>query len=665
MKSKTTLKSLYKTILNDCQVFLEAKINKSNEENKKKEPETIKNELDICEIIIHFMENYHFSKTKSKFITNSILSYIKEIKDYISCSNDFDSFINLTEHDFYRAYGLLWSFRYVFDSAKIEEISNFNYKDYKNFAEILKIYGMSKKLSKNYRENFNKSLGNLKLNENFIYKWLKILNEKKLSPLSGNTNNNIQNESIAKEDSKHVKSNEKTPLPKNVDEIDYLSQDNESGINNNNYEKTKNLKDNQIAQSEKIEKKSVKPADINQNNISIQNDSFINIVSNKINQTTSSNILNLNEKNIKSDISSKSTNEPKNKIKEKEDSKDSSNNQDIQQNNERENALSEKNDIPSFLNESQNIIQEKEDSKNIENDIQQCNEKEEKNKNQDNSNTNSEIEIKLLTDNNGNSGKDSIKKKNYSFDQLVDLVISLEDKYKKMKIDYSNVNERVIKLEINQCLMYHQLSLYENSRDIGRSINEFFFEYLDTKMLNKNNFEKIKTIIKCLEENFKNEKLDNIQPEMKQILVKYFRFHFFLNKVFNKIMHRNISKQCQNLLENQKENDISPLFPGFNFSQCFKSLEYFVDKSVNNPQVQTIMKYVYDNKYKNDKYLDNIFDSAKTVICPENDAIKINFNKNEIKRVKEYFESLQMTRYNKSFVELCDEKSWDEEEKKS
>lgn len=129
---------------------------------------------------------------------------------------------------------------------------------------------------------------------------------------------------------------------------------------------------------------------------------------------------------------------------------------------------------------------------------------------------------------------------------------------------------------------------------------------------------------------------------MRINLLKFFKFHFFLNKVLNKLLHRNITEQCQSLLEQQKEMDIYPLFPGFNFSQCFESLEYFVNKSSKNSQVQTIMKYVYDNLYQNEKGLENIYDNSKAVICPRGDIIEISLSKNDIENTKNYFENLKL-----------------------
>lgn len=480
MKSETLLKSLYKAILKDCKPLFELKTDKLNEEIKIKESKTSQDELSICEIIIDFMDSYQYPKLKTKFIPNSISKFIKEIMNFIYLGDPLD---NPTEHDIYRAYGLLWSLRYTLNSAKIEEISNFNFKDYEQFASFLNAYGMSRKLSKNYRENFKKSLGDSTLNENFVYSWLKKLNEKKLSSMKVNSNNNIKKESKGIDNNITAESKVKDTFPRNTPTNNNLLKNASNctsiSINNNiNSIEMTPLKVNQIAESEHLKIANLIPSKINKNNNLGPDGSVVDVAPNKImlskdSQSAPSNNLNICEnnkdENAKNNNPSESTNDLNNSIKENEDSKDITNEQNIQQNYE----------------------SEKERSKNFKNkqNIQLNGERETKNKSQENSNS----EVKL-TDNIGNYKKSSLKRENYSYEQLANLVVSLKDKLENMRSELENTNKRVSKLEINQCLMYHQLSLYENSRDLGKSICHYFFEYLDTKILCKNKFEKLKII---------------------------------------------------------------------------------------------------------------------------------------------------------------------------
>ena len=56
------------------------------------------------------------------------------------------------------------------------------------------------------------------------------------------------------------------------------------------------------------------------------------------------------------------------------------------------------------------------------------------------------------------------------------------------------------KIEINQLMLYHQISVYQTSRDIFKSIKFYYYLYLNLKQVNTNKFEKLKAIIKYLEE---------------------------------------------------------------------------------------------------------------------------------------------------------------------
>ena len=318
----------------------------------------------------------------------------------------------------------------------------------------------------------------------------------------------------------------------------------------------------------------------------------------------------------------------------------------------------------------QRIIKKMTDEKNTMNNFKKEDAQLKNNVNGENPKKNSEGQTKseeinienILKEIKRYSENDLVKKSNTDFpkEQLINVVLFLHDRYQKMESEF---NKRFLKLEENQCLMYHQLGLYENSRDIGKNICYFFFEYLDPKRLSANKFTKLKTIIDCLEGTYTNKRLEGLNQEMRTNLLKFFKFHFFINKVLNKILHRNISELSESLLKQQKESDILSLFPAFNFSQCFESLGYFVDKCWDNPEIQAIMKYVYDNMYKNDTGLENIFDKDKLVIIPQDNKIKFSLNKADIENVKNYFQNLKLDRYNESFDELCNKKKWDEEEK--
>ena len=171
---------------------------------------------------------------------------------------------------------------------------------------------------------------------------------------------------------------------------------------------------------------------------------------------------------------------------------------------------------------------------------------------------------------------------NFFSNQLKDITTALEDKInlQNLKIvqhekDITNLNQRIHKLEVNQLMLYHQISLYQSSRDMYNSICFYYYDYLNLKQVRPNCFDKIKAIIVYLEET-EEEKIKqmiengdvSIPEDKKKKLVNYFRFHNFVSFVIN-IIHRNFQETQKKILEEQKNDDLLPLLPNFDFEQVF------------------------------------------------------------------------------------------------
>ena len=243
----------------------------------------------------------------------------------------------------------------------------------------------------------------------------------------------------------------------------------------------------------------------------------------------------------------------------------------------------------------------------------------------------------------------------------------------------SNLNTKIENLEKNQLLLFHQISMHQTSRDISKSINYYFYQYLNLRRVNTNSFEKLKAILNYIEEKdedklkkLKSRGAMEIPDDLKQKLADYFRVHFFVNKVSNKIVHRNFTEEQKKILESKKEKEFVPLIPSFEFDQCFDSLEYFVENSIKNEQVKAAMEFVYDDKYCKDKELMSIKESSKEtsketqdktktgVIYKDENGININMDKNDLEQVRNYFKNIIIEE--KPFVDLCNNKTWDQEE---
>ena len=76
----------------------------------------------------------------------------------------------------------------------------------------------------------------------------------------------------------------------------------------------------------------------------------------------------------------------------------------------------------------------------------------------------------------------------FSNEELTRIVLSLQK-------ELSDMNKKFERLEKNQLLMYHQLQMYQSSRDIEKSINHFYYDYLFPRKISTNEFEKLQKII--------------------------------------------------------------------------------------------------------------------------------------------------------------------------
>ena len=277
-----------------------------------------------------------------------------------------------------------------------------------------------------------------------------------------------------------------------------------------------------------------------------------------------------------------------------------------------------------------------------------------------------EIKYNIINDND-----DPIETLKKEIKALKEKIQINETEINNLKEGNSKLSKRVEKLEINQLLLYHQIYMYQTLGDMFESIYYYYFKYLDLKQFCLNNFEKLREIIKYLEEtddikskemtrNKKDEKIPQISNDFKMKLANYFKLHFFLSKVSNKIVQRNFSEEQKCLLKTQKDKDLLPLIPDFDFEQSFDTLEYYIENSINNNQIKAAMEIVYDEKYIKDDKLGPVKDSDNKVVKKGQNGIQILMDKKDIEEVKNYFKNIKID--NKSFVKLCNDKLWDQED---
>ena len=554
----------------------------------------------------------------------SIYNYVTNIKDYIFSKKDkiIDT-LNTKENDIYRAYGFLWSIRYLLNEAELEHISLFNYKEYSNFSNFLEKFGNSKNISKNYNKNFMEERGKKKIDKKLVHEWIGKLNEGKLSPM-------------AKITKSLKKKKKKLQDDKNDTQTAQISND----INNNNQNDIENF----VQKEEKEE---------DSNNI-------INIET----ETSKNNIINVtqekkSEKNGKEtqDSSEDNINKSINQNTIKSNNSNNSENETINGNNNSDRKKSIVNDI--ITEKIHNVpsvdLVIKSEKNNL---IDLCK-----------NNFPPSPEISQLINNFSSqfiSLENKIEQQNLVISKNEEKISKNEREISALKTENETLSERVQKLEVNQLMLYHQISLYQNSRDMYKSISYYFYEFLNIKQVQTTKFGKTKSIIEYLEnkdEEKVKEMINNgsksIEENLKKKITNYFRFHYFVYLTANKIIHRNFTEYQKKILEEQNNDGILSLLPNFDFKQTFDSLEYFIENNAKNKKIKTAMKYVYENIYEKDNDLGAIKDDNHEIIDKNEDGIYFKIKKDDISYVRNYFQNIKMEN-NDDFIDLCNKKTWDQ-----
>ena len=144
-------------------------------------------------------------------------------------------------------------------------------------------------------------------------------------------------------------------------------------------------------------------------------------------------------------------------------------------------------------------------------------------------------------------------------------------------------------------------------------------------------------------------------------MLKYFKFHFFISRLCSKIIHQNFSERQKKIIEEKKIEDLLPLIPNLDFIQCFDSLKFFIENGTKNQQMKEVLKFVYENHYKNDSELEEIKDEkGDAFVLDENGDFNFVISKKDVEDALEYFKSLKM--FNKPFIDMCNNKLWGKEE---
>lgn len=148
--------------------------------------------------------------------------------------------------------------------------------------------------------------------------------------------------------------------------------------------------------------------------------------------------------------------------------------------------------------------------------------------------------------------------------------------------------------------------------------------------------------------------------EQRKKLRKFFKTLFFVNKVNNRILNNYLSTNGKNAINEKKKDDLLSLIPPLGYDQIFETLGNFIENNLKNPQLQEVMKFVYDTNYSNDDKLENIRDgigeNAEAIVRDET-SVRMLISTNEINEVKTIFSTIKINHID--FSKLCDIKTLD------
>ena len=630
-------KDLYMALIDDINEFTEK--NRNEEEEKKEDC----SKLDIAISVLYYLK----ASKKIKIYIKKLLEILKNIKYQFDVVN---IFTKCSDDDFFLSYGVLCAIYCIFKQDKSDEdfkiLDDFQIDKFPGVSKIIKENSDIEKLRKYYLlklDNFVNHILNNKL-DNKYYLWFTILvdkdldsipivikdkkkkkkkkNKAKINDIKGDNIINNQNMDLnvepynEKNNNKQKKENtdEKNEDNKEIRPIEHNNVQNCDTTSieekkSNNYIENKNISnDETITQNEIIYEASNK----------IENDSQ-NIIINEISNNKEKESHNINIDEISNKKEDESQNENKNNLSSIEGNK-SKNKNDI--------SLKEEN---SFQNNNKN-------DKLLPGDISQTENKEGNKLNKENG----QIENKEIND-----IISRIKKRSPNFNENEKLMFNLLEKYNdeikelkeskkqyesESKKQYESIQQKVDLLEKHQVLLYNQIALYQTSRDNGKSIFFYLYQYFELSG-DKNQFDKTKKIFEYLDS---AENTDKMTQTQKFALNKFLKILFFVNRYHNKILHRQLKSKTLNLIkEIQKRDKNFRVFPGFNYNQFIESIKYFINNAKNNKEIQAVLYDEYE-KYSIDKGLGAIFDSKKEAITLENETILFKIKKEEVDEAINY-----------------------------
>ena len=222
-------------------------------------------------------------------------------------------------------------------------------------------------------------------------------------------------------------------------------------------------------------------------------------------------------------------------------------------------------------------------------------------------------------------------------------------KIENLELEVNNLKDENKEIINNQIALWNSFQFISNGRDIWKSIVFYFYQYLGLKDNGSNTYTKLSSILKALKDKELKEKtiINNVDVNK---LSQFFYLEFFLNKLLNKIVHRNIK------YSSPESNRKAKLIPTYSFEEAFKNIKLFINSTIKDNEIQVLIKDTIDD-YIKDSEIENILKYDETnLFLKKNNEYHALLTESDINNLEQFFKDIKVG--NKTFCELCETKKW-------
>lgn len=222
-------------------------------------------------------------------------------------------------------------------------------------------------------------------------------------------------------------------------------------------------------------------------------------------------------------------------------------------------------------------------------------------------------------------------------------------KIENLELEVNNLKDENKEIINNQIALWNSFQFISNGRDIWKSIVFYFYQYLGLKDNGSNTYTKLSSILKALKDKELKEKTINNNVDVNK-LSQFFYLEFFLNKLLNKIVHRNIK------YSSPESNRKAKLIPTYSFEEAFKNIKLFINTTIKDNEIQVLIKDTIDD-YIKDSVIENILKYDETnLFLKKNNEYHALLTESDINNLEQFFKDIKVG--NKTFCELCETKKW-------